>query len=218
MLDLLVGTSLAAIVGSAMSAAAGLNAFIPLLTVGLIARFTSVLVLPASMEWLESWPAIIISGVLLLAELVFDKVPGVDHMNDVLQTAVRPLVGSVIFAATSAAESIESSSFWQENQWLGFALGLVIALTVHGTKTTARGFLNAGSAGTAAPVASVAEDGAAITLSLSALFIPAIAAIMLFLMALVIVRVVQVDVRRRRKRAAKAAAEAAAEAPEAEPA
>lgn len=204
MLDLLVGTSLAAIVGTSMSAAAGLNAFIPLLTVGLIARFTTVIVLPASMEWLQSWPAIIISAVLLIAEVVFDKVPGVDHINDVLQTAVRPLVGSVIFAATSAAEGVENSQFWQDNQWLGFALGLIIALAVHGTKTTARGFINAGSAGTGAPVASVAEDGAAVTLSLSALFLPAIAAIMLFLMALAIVRVVQLSRRRRRKRAAQA--------------
>ena len=212
MIETMLGYSLAAVVGSSLSAAAGLNAFIPLFLVGVMARFTSVIELSESMEWLESWPAIIISGVLLLAEVVLDKVPGVDHINDVLQTAVRPLVGSVVFAASSAAETFESSDFWQDNQWLGFALGLVITLIVHGTKATARGIVNGGTAGTAAPVASATEDAVAVGMSLSALFIPAIAAIGLILMALAIVRVVTWERSRRRRKARKEAARASAAA------
>ncbi len=117
---------LAALTGAGLSAGAGLNAFIPLVIVGIFARFTSFIELPTHLAWLESWPAIIICLALLAAELVLDKIPGVDHVNDLIQSAVRPVVGGVIFAATSAAEVQDQSTFWQENPLLGGILGAVI--------------------------------------------------------------------------------------------
>src|SRR6187551_3987774 len=105
----------AGLTGAGLSAAAGLNAFIPLVIVGLAARFTDFMPLPENLEWLQSWPAIIISLVALASELVLDKIPGVDHINDLIQSAVRPLVGGVIFAATSAASEIDGQSFWSDN-------------------------------------------------------------------------------------------------------
>ena len=61
---------IAALTGMGLSAAAGLNAYIPFLVVALIARFTDVITLPQSYSWIESWWAIGIGSVLLLTEVV----------------------------------------------------------------------------------------------------------------------------------------------------
>ena len=80
---------LASLTGLGLSAAAGLNAYIPLLLVGLLARFTDVITLPEPYRWIQSGWALAVVSVLLLAELVLDKVAVVDHVNDVVQTLVR---------------------------------------------------------------------------------------------------------------------------------
>ena len=102
---------IAALTGMGLSAAAGLNAYIPFLIVGLIARFTDLIVLPAGWTWIESWWALGIAAVLLLAEVVFDKVPAVDSVNDAIQTFIRPTMGGLIFAATQAAAGLDNSAW-----------------------------------------------------------------------------------------------------------
>ena len=94
---------LAALTGMGLSAAAGLNAYIPFLIVALVARFTDLITLPASYAWIESGWAIGIGAVLLLSEVVLDKIPAVDTVNDAVQTFIRPAMGGLMFAATSAA-------------------------------------------------------------------------------------------------------------------
>ncbi len=160
---------LAALTGAGLSAAAGLNAFIPLVIVGTLARFTSLIELPPGLTWLASWPAIIVSLLLLLVELVLDKIPGVDHVNDVIQSAVRPVVGAVIFAATAAADVVESSQFWKDHEWLGYVIGAIMSFAVHLGKATSRTAINAATAGTGSPVASFTEDAVAVGLSFSAI-------------------------------------------------
>ncbi|MEP6856069.1 MAG: DUF4126 domain-containing protein, partial [Pedococcus sp.] len=71
-----------ALTGMGLSAAAGLNAYIPFLLVALLARFSDVLTLPQSYAWIESWWAIGIGALLLLTEVVLDKIPAVDTVND----------------------------------------------------------------------------------------------------------------------------------------
>ena len=163
---------IAALTGMGLSAAAGLNAYIPFLIVALIARFTDIITLPSTFAWIESWWAISIGSVLLLAEFVLDKIPAVDTINDAVQTFIRPSMGGLIFAATSAAESLDKSTWMQQNQWLGIVLGIVVSGLVHSGKMAARPAINAGTLGAGAPVVSTVEDGAAIGLSLIAIFIP----------------------------------------------
>ena len=67
---------IAALTGMGLSAAAGLNAYIPFLVVALIARFTDFITLPQSYSWIESWWAIGIGAVLLLTEVVLARKPG----------------------------------------------------------------------------------------------------------------------------------------------
>ena len=190
---------LAALTGMGLSAAAGLNAYIPFLIVALIAKFTDVITLPASFAWMESWWAIGIGTVLLLAEVVLDKIPAIDTVNDTIQTVIRPAMGGVIFAATQAAEDIESSTWMQENSWVGIVLGIVLSLLVHSGKMAARPAINAGTLGAGAPVVSTVEDGASIGLSLIAIFLPLLVILVLALLLWLFVWL-WLRMRRRRRR------------------
>ncbi|WP_299518628.1 DUF4126 domain-containing protein [uncultured Serinicoccus sp.] len=174
---------LAALTGAGLSAAAGLNAYIPFILVALIARFTDVINLPHQYAWIESNWAIGIAAVLLLSEVVLDKVAIVDHLNDAVGTFVRPATGGLIFAASTAAEDFEQgSSFMQDNPWVGVLLGIITAGIVHTGKAVTRPVVNTTTGGLGTPVVSAAEDGAALTLSLVAIFLPVLVIFLLLLL------------------------------------
>lgn len=174
---------LAALTGAGLSAAAGLNAYIPFLIVAVIARFTDVIDLPSQFAWIESNWAIGTAAVLLLGEVVFDKIPVVDHINDAVGTFIRPASGGLIFAATQAAEDFEQgSSFMADNPWIGVVLGIVTAGIVHTGKAVTRPVVNASTMGVGAPLVSTAEDTASVGLSLVAIFLPIIVIFALLLM------------------------------------
>jgi Domain of unknown function (DUF4126) len=192
---------LASLTGLGLSAAAGLNAYIPLLLVGLLARFTGVVDLPEPYRWIQSGWALTVVAVLLLAEVVLDKVAVVDHVNDLVQTLVRPAVGGVIFAATTAAAQADASPWMQQHQWVAVLLGVVVAGAVHALKATARPVVNVSTVGAGTPVVSAAEDAASLGLSLVAVFLPVLVLVVVALLAWAGVAVVR-RARRRRARAA----------------
>ena len=192
---------LASLTGLGLSAAAGLNAYIPLLLVGVLARFTDVITLPEPYRWIQSGWALAIVSVLLLAELILDKVAVVDHVNDAIQTLVRPTVGGVIFAATTAAEQADNSTWMQEHPWVGVLLGVVVAGVVHATKATARPLVNATTVGAGTPVVSATEDAASLGMSLVAVFLPILVVVALLLVGWAAVAMFR-RARRRRRSAA----------------
>jgi uncharacterized membrane protein len=98
------------LVGSGLAAAAGLNAWMPLFALGLLDRVVPVIDLPASWSWLSSDVALWITGVLLVVEIVADKIPAVDSVNDVLQTVVRPASGGIAFGAGRARRRCASTT------------------------------------------------------------------------------------------------------------
>ena len=172
---------IAVLTGTGLSAAAGLNAYIPFLIVALIAKYTDLLTLPASYGWMESWWAIGIGAVLLLTEVVLDKVPAVDTINDAVQTFIRPSMGGLLTAATAGAAKLDDSAWMARNPWVGVLLGVVVAGLVHAGKTTTRPVANVATGGLGAPVLSTVEDGAAVGLSLVALFLPVLVVVVLLL-------------------------------------
>lgn len=190
---------IAALTGMGLSAAAGLNAYIPFLVVALLARFTDVITLPVGMEWMESWWAIGIGGVLLLTELTLDKVPAVDSINDAVQTFIRPTMGGLMGAATAGASTLDESTWMQEHAWVGVLLGVIVSALVHTGKAAARPVVNAGTVGLGAPVVSTAEDGASIGISLVAVFVPILVVLVLILLAALLIQVLRLWLRLRRR-------------------
>jgi len=151
------------ITGIALAAPAGLNAYIPLLAVALAERFGWV-ALVEPFDLLGEWWVIALVAVLLVVEIVADKVPAVDTVNDGIQTIVRPAVGGLLAVAASGSGSVEPAVL--------VIAGVVLAGSVHAAKASARPALNAVSGGTAAPVASVTEDIGAAGLTVLAFLMP----------------------------------------------
>lgn len=174
------------LVGSGLAAAAGLNAWMPLLLLGLADRFVPAVELPAAWTWLSSDLALWITGILLLVEIVADKIPAVDSVNDVIQTVIRPASGGIVFGAGATAETVrvdDPSTLFTENAWVPIVVGVVIALVVHALKAAARPIANLATAGLAAPLVSTAEDVSAFALAVAAIFVPVVAGILLILLA-----------------------------------
>ncbi|WP_433827061.1 DUF4126 domain-containing protein [Actinoplanes sp. CA-015351] len=161
--------------GTGLAASAGLNAYIPLLTMGLLARFTGAIDLPSGFAWLTNGWTLTILAVLLAIEVVADKIPVVDHLNDVVQTFVRPTAGGLAFDAGSTSETVtvtDPGSFFSSHAWVPIVAGGLIALGVHGVKAASRPVVNATTAGFGAPVASTAEDLGSVIMSVLAIVLP----------------------------------------------
>src|SRR3972149_895111 len=88
-----------------LAASAGLNAYIPLLIVALLGRFTNWFTLNSPWDVLTSWWVIGALVVLTLIEVFADKAPAGNHVNDAIQTFVRPAAGAILFAASAGAVS-----------------------------------------------------------------------------------------------------------------
>ncbi len=86
-----------------LSASAGLNAYIPLLVVGVIAHYTNWIKLTPPYDLLANPWILILVGVLLIIEMLADKIPAVNHINDIIQTVFRPAAGAIVFAASAHA-------------------------------------------------------------------------------------------------------------------
>jgi hypothetical protein len=198
---MLVGV-LEVLTGLGLATSAGLNAYIPLLSIGLLARYTDLITLPQSWGWLENPWVLIILAVLLTIEFVADKVPVVDHVNDVIQTFVRPTSGGLAFGAAASSQTAtvtDPADFFSSHQWVPIAIGVLVSLSVHGMKAAARPVINTTTAGFGAPVASTAEDITSVALSFVAIVLPVL--VLIFLVGLVVIFVLLMRRRRRRKEA-----------------
>lgn len=161
--------------GTGLAVAAGLNAYIPLLVLGLAGRFLDFIDLPAAWAWLENPWVLGILAVLLVIEIIADKIPVVDSINDWIQTIVRPVSGGIAFGTGSASGTAvvtDPAAFFTSGSWVPIAIGVLLALGTHAAKMAARPVINAATVGTAAPIVSTAEDVSSVTLSLFALLIP----------------------------------------------
>jgi hypothetical protein len=164
-----------------LAVSAGLNAYVPLLLVALVARFTDWIALGETWEPLTSWWVIGVIVVLGIIEFFADKLPAVNHANDILQTFVRPAAGAVLFAASTNVVTDIHPVF-------AMVAGLLVAGTVHVAKSTAvRPVVSLTTGGTGNVPASIAEDVVATIISILAIVIPvAIAALIVLVTAFLI--------------------------------
>ncbi|MEI5584712.1 DUF4126 domain-containing protein [Agromyces sp. CCNWLW208] len=189
---------------SGLALAAGLNAWIPLLVLGALDRFTGLVDLPDGWAWLANEWVLLILLALLVVEVVADKVPGLDSLNDIVQTVVRPTAGGLAFGSgvgASTAAVTDPEAFFSSPDWIPIAIGVVLALGVHVAKAVSRPVVNASTAGVGAPVASTLEDLGSVSLAFIAILVPVLVLIALAVMIALVVVVVRRrrDQRRRRR-------------------
>jgi hypothetical protein len=159
-----------------LSASAGLNAYIPLLVVALLARFTNLMKLQQPWDALASWWIIGLLVVLSLIEFFADKVPAVNHINDIIQSFIRPTAGAIVFAA-SANVLTEVSPI------LSLACGLLIAGSVHAVKSAMiRPAVTATTAGVGNVPVSVLEDVVSTIVSVLSVLVPILVVVFLIIL------------------------------------
>ena len=161
-----------------LSASAGLNAYIPLLVVGLLGRYTNLLTLKSPWDTLTNEWVLLVLAVLLLIEILADKIPAVNHLNDGIQTFIRPVAGAILFAASAHVVT-------DLHPVLAMIAGVLVAGGVHAVKSLAvRPAVTVTTAGVGNIVVSTLEDIAAVVMSVLSIIIPVLFAVILFLVIL----------------------------------
>lgn len=177
-----------------LAGASGLNAYIPLLIVAVAAHYPlgdPVLKLAEPYNMLGEWWAILIISILLVIEMLVDKIPAVDSLNDGIQTFIRPAAGAILFAANA-------NLITDMHPAVALIAGLLVAGGVHVVKTTARPVVTAATAGTGNWAVSIVEDVTAVIVTLLAIFVPIIAAVLFIIGGVTIIRFIRRRQRRKR--------------------
>ncbi len=151
--------------GIGLAAPAGLNAYLPLLLLSLADRITERITLNQPYDFLSSGWGIAVITFLLTVEVVADKIPGIDHANDLIQSAIRPAAGATLMMASTS----ENSSL---NPVVAMIVGLVTAGSVHAAKATSRPAITLSTGGLGNPLVSLVEDGVALVTGLVAILAP----------------------------------------------
>jgi hypothetical protein len=164
-----------------LSASAGLNAYIPLLLVGVIAHYTDWINLNPPFDTLSNPWVLIVVGVLLIVEMLADKIPAVNHINDVIQTIIRPAAGAIVFAAS--ANVITNMS-----PVIAIICGLLVAGSIHTVKAVAvRPAVTATTGGAGNIPVSIAEDIIATVLSILSIVLPILVVVFVVLFIILVV-------------------------------
>lgn len=175
---LLLGTASA----FGLAAATGLNSTLPLLFVGLAARF-GLLTLGTPYDALSSDVALIGLAVLALGEIAADKFPGADSIVHVVQGPLTMAAGAILFAS-------QSSMIQDVSPGLAILVGLLTAGGVHSLRAMVRPVVTVATMGLGGPVVSAAEDVGAVGLTLLALIAPFVAIVVLVVLVAVAARLV----------------------------
>ena len=147
-----------------LATAAGLNAYIPLFIVALLSRISSLVTLSEPYDGLSSWWVIGTLAVLMIIEILVDKIPVADTVNDVIHTFIRPTAGALLFAASTKVIGLHPV--------LAALCGVIVAGGVHAVKSGARPVVTATTAGVGDPIVSTIEDVVSFVTSLLAVIAP----------------------------------------------
>jgi len=151
-----------------LASAAGFNAYLPLLTVGLVARYTDLLRLAEPFDVLTQPWVLGAIAVLAVVDFVADKLPAVDTVWHGVGALVAPVAGAVLFASQQNVLS-------DMHPAIAAIAGLIVAGGFHGSRAAARPISTAATGGLGNPVLSLVEDIMSGLLSLLAVFLPFVA-------------------------------------------
>lgn len=171
-----------------LSSAAGLNAYIPLLAIGLLGRFQYIS-LQNPYDLLTSTPVLVILVVIALIDFVADKIPAVDHVAHAIGAVIYPIAGAVVFAS-------QSNVIGNIHPLLALGAGAIVAGGFHGSRAAIRPVATATTVGFGNPIISFIEDVIALLLSILAFFAPLVGFLLFLVLVFLIVKSVR-SVRRR---------------------
>jgi hypothetical protein len=157
-----------------LATATGLNAYLPLLTIGLLARYTDLVRLNPPYDLLSNPTVLILIAVLALLDFVGDKIPAVDHALHVAGLVVHPVAGALVSLAAN-------SSAGEMHPVLAAACGLILAGGLHGARAVARPGVTVTTAGVGNPVVSFIEDVVSLALAVLAVLLPVLAFVLVVL-------------------------------------
>lgn len=158
-----------------LSASAGLNAYIPLLVVALLGRFTNLIKLQQPWDALTSWWIIGLLVVLSLIEFFADSTPAVNHINDIIQSFIRPTAGAIVFAASA-------NILTEVSPILSLGCGLLVAGSIHAVKSTMiRPTVTATTGGIGNLPVSMLEDATSTIISILSILVPILVVVILII-------------------------------------
>lgn len=178
-MDPVTGTLGGILAAFGLSGAAGLNAWLPLLAVGIGDR-AGWLELDSPYDVLSSTPGMGAVGLLLVLDLIGDKVPALDSVLHALGLFIAPASGAVLFAAQTDLTS-------DLNPAVAAVLGAVTAGSLQAGRATVRPFVTASTGGIGNPVVSTAEDGTSLILTVLAFLLPVLAFVLVLAILVLIV-------------------------------
>ena len=161
-----------------LAASAGLNTTLPLLCVGLLARF-GVLTLAPPYDALASPLALAVLFILAAAEFVGDKVPAVDSVVHAVQWPLASVAGAILFASQTSAITHVAPE-------LALIVGLLTAAGVHGARAAARPVVTGTTLGTGNAAVSLAEDGFSLALAGTSVLVPPVGVLLLALLVVAV--------------------------------
>lgn len=166
---------IAALTAVGLSTAAGLNALLPLLVLGGLARFTDLISLEAPYDALAEPGMLIALAAIAVVDFVGDKVPAIDSVLHAIGLVIAPVAGAVVALAATGTESIEPA--------FAIVVGATAAATTHGARSVVRPTSTAFTGGAGNPLLSFGEDALSAVLSFGAVIVP-VAAFVLVLACL----------------------------------
>lgn len=156
--------------GIGLAAAIGFRIFIPFLIVSILA-YTGNLELSTYLNWIGTLPALIMFSVATFIELLAYYIPWLDNFLDTIEHPLAIIAGIILTGAVI-------KDFPPLIKWaLALIAGGGVAGTIHAATGLIRLKSSAVTGGLGNPVVATAEAGGAISLSLIAVFIPAVAAL-----------------------------------------
>lgn len=174
-----------------LSTAAGLNAYVPLLVVGLLARYTNLIQLSEPFDLLAHPITLLVIAVLALLDFIGDKIPAVDHVLHAVGLVIHPVAGAIVFMAAN-------SSVGSVDPLVAAIGGLIVAGGTHGARATARPLATTTTAGIANPIISFFEDVTSLALSILAVLLPVLAFMLVLMFAALFFLLFRRLLRRRR--------------------
>lgn len=182
-------STLSLALGSAWTS--GINLYATVFVLGLFQKI-GLAKLPGGLDVLDNWWIIGIAAFLYLIEFVADKVPYIDSVWDVVHTFIRVPAGALL--AYAAVGDLDPTT-----QIAAFLFGGGVALSSHGTKATARAFVNLSPEPVSNWFLSIVEDIIAFAGAILAIFAPILIGVVVLIFLVIFMMILPRVVRAMRK-------------------